>query len=233
MAESFMHKHLKQVGMQWLKTKVTDLVCVEAKYKNMYSIADVAGINLKREEVRIIECKATYQDFKRDTKLMDLDKSYYKHCHYFYIFCPENIIKPQDIPKEYGLLYLTENDEVVLKQKPIKYTSRLKTMYKTSLKNIARACTNTLLYYFDNQENKDETTGVFKRNANVFYSAITCPKCRHVTKDLINNQTPTIKCKNCKETIEISNAKRRDITSFNKTFFTKTDKLRSDKLYGS
>ena len=226
MAETYMHKHLKKIGMYWLKTKVTDLVCVEAKYKNFRSIADVAGINLKREEVRIIECKATYQDFKRDTKLLDIEKSYYKHCHYFYIFCPKDVIKITDIPKEYGLLYLLDNDEVQVVRNPIKYKGRLKTMYKTSLKNISRAITNTLLYYFDNQENKDETNGQFKRNANIFYSAITCPKCRHVTKELINKETLQVKCKNCKETIEINDAKRRDITAFNKTFFDKTDKLR-------
>ncbi len=226
MAESYMHKHLKQVGMYWLKTKVTDLVCVEAKYKNLKSIADVAGINLKREEVRIIECKATYQDFKRDTKLLDIEKSYYKHCHYFYIFCPEDVIKLTDIPVEYGLLYLTETDEVKVIRNARKYTGRLKTMYKISLKNIARTCTNTLLYYFDNQENKDQTDGKFKRNANIFYSAITCPKCRHVTKELINNNITSIKCSNCKEQIDLSKSKRRDITAFNKTFFDKTDKLR-------
>jgi len=226
MAESYIHKHLKQVGMYWLKSKVTDLICVEAKYKNLRSVADVAGINLKREEVRIIECKATYQDFKRDTKLLDIEKSYYKHCHYFYILCLENVITIDDIPKEYGLLYLYDNDTIQVIQKPMKYNGRLKTLYKTSLKNIARACTNTLLYYFDNQENKDEMNGKFKRNANIFYSAITCPKCKHVTKELISNKTMQIKCKNCKEMIEINNTKRRDITAFNKTFFDKTDKLR-------
>lgn len=228
MAESYMHKHLKQVGMHWLKAKVTDLVCVEAKYRNLNSIADIAGINLKKEEIRIIECKATLQDFKRDTKLMDIDKSYYKHCHYFYILCPKDIIHLTDIPKQYGLLYLCDNDEIQVVRAPVKYKDRLKTTYKTSLKNISRACTNTLLYYFNNQQNKDETNGKFKRNATVFYSAIVCPKCRHVTKDLINNKTQSIKCSNCKQNINLSDAKRRDITGFNKIFFNKTDKLRND-----
>lgn len=227
MAEGEIHKHLKQCGMLFMKSKVTDIVCIEAKYKNLYSIADVAGINLKRKEVRIIECKATRQDFLRDKKLMDINKSYYKHCHYFYILCPENVINIIDIPKEYGLLWLNDKDEIIIKQKPTKYTGRLKTMFNTSLRNICRACTNTLLYYFSNQENKDETNGRFKRNANIYYSSIRCPKCKHVTKELINkNSTKKIKCKYCKEDIDLTNTYIRDITGFNDTFIKKINKLK-------
>lgn len=222
--ESETHKRLKRIGMYWLKTKVTDLVCVEAKYRNLHSIADVAGINLKREEVRIMECKATMQDFKRDKKLFDIDKSYYKHCHYFYIMCPENIIQINDIPKEYGLLWVNDKDEVIVKQSPIKYKGRLKTMYKTSLKNISRAITNTLLYYFDNQDNKDETNKQFKRNASVFYSALTCPTCHKVTK-LLNNNKGIYKCKHCKQDIDIQNCKNRVITAYNDTFMKEVNRL--------
>lgn len=222
--ESETHKRLKNIGMHYLKTKVTDLVCTEVKYRNIRSIADVAGINLKREEIRIIECKASMEDFKRDKKLFDIDKSYYKHCHYFYIMCLENVIQISDIPKEYGLLWVNDKDEVIVKQKPIKYKGRLKTMYKTSLKNICRACTNTLLYYFENQENKDLTNNAFNRNANIFYASVTCPKCHKVTKDLIKDDI-IIKCKHCKNDIDVKKAKVRYITGYNKTFINKINTL--------
>jgi ribosomal protein S27E len=229
MAEGIVHKHLKQQGMKWIKTKVTDIVATEIKYRNMYSIADVGGINLKRKEVRIIECKASRQDFLRDKKLMDIDKSYYKHCHYFYILSPANIITVNDIPKEYGLLWLNNKDEIELIQKPVKYTGRLKTMFNTSLKNMVRAETNTLIYYFDNQENKDETNGKFSRQADIIYAAIRCSKCKHVTKDLIHkNNTSLIKCSNCKEQIIIKDTSVREITGFNKTFIEKLDKLKEN-----
>ena len=61
---------LKIIGMKWLKEKVTDIVAREVKYKNIRSVADAVGINIKRKEVRIIEVKATKADYIRDEKLM-------------------------------------------------------------------------------------------------------------------------------------------------------------------
>jgi len=224
--ESNIHKHLKQQGMYFLKTKVTDVVCTEVKYRNLRSIADVGGINLKRQEVRIIECKASKQDFIRDKKLMSIEKSYYKHCHYFYILCPENIIQINDIPNEYGLLWLNDKDKIIVKQKPIKYVGKLKTLFNTSLKNMCRAQTNTLLYYFEHQNNKDVTNNRFNKNAQIFYSAIRCPKCKHITKELINqNTTKQIKCKYCKELININDTSIKNIVGYNETFIKKINKL--------
>lgn len=146
--EGDVHKKLKVIGMKFLKTKVTDLVCVEVKYKNIRSIADAVGLNLKRSEVRIIEAKATRSDYIRDKKLMDLEQSYYKHCHYFYIICPENVIQLDEIPKEYGVLWVDNNNEVIVKRNPTKYTGRLKTQFSTSLKNAIRSLTNNYIYKY-------------------------------------------------------------------------------------
>jgi hypothetical protein len=148
MSESVVHKRLKLLGMKWLKTKVTDLVCIEAKYRNMRSIADVCGINLKRKEVRIIEVKATKQDYLRDKKLFDLDQSYYKHCQYFYILCPENVIQLDEVPTEYGLLWADTQDNIIIKRSPTKYKDKTRTRFETSLKNICRALTNNYLYKY-------------------------------------------------------------------------------------
>jgi len=225
MSEGEIHHQLKILGMHWLKTKGQDAIGIEIKYRNMYSIADIASVNLKRKEVRIIECKASKQDFKRDKKLLSYNNSYYSHCHYFYIMCPENIILPSDIPSKYGLLWVDKYDNIIVKQKPIKNTSRLKTLFNTSLKNICRGETNTLLYYFDNQKNKDVTNGQFERNSIIDFTSIKCPYCKHVTKELIDKNTKEIKCKNCKKQIDVLNAKKRIITGFNKTFINKIIKL--------
>lgn len=148
MAEGIVHKKLKDVGMVWLREKCIDLVAKEVKYKNIRSIADVVGINLKRKEVRIIECKATKEDYIRDTKLMDIDKSYYKHCQYFYILCPENVLTLNDVPKEYGLLWMDSNNEIIVKRSPKKYNDKLKTQFATSLKRACRALTNNMVYKY-------------------------------------------------------------------------------------
>ena len=149
MAEGEIHKKLKVIAMKQGKELCTDLVAREVKYKNMKSIADVVSINIKRKEVRIFEAKATKADYLRDKKLMNIDESYYKHCNYFYIICPKNIIMPEDICKEYGLIWVDlDTLEIEIKQKPKKYTGRLKTMFKTTFRNTIKSVTNDLYYHY-------------------------------------------------------------------------------------
>lgn len=140
--------------MKMLKSKVTDLVSREVKYKNMRSVADVVGINLKRKEIRIIEAKASKADYTRDKKLLNLDESYYKHCNYFYIICPIDVLQLTDVPKEYGLLWADmETGEIIVKRSPKKYSGRLKTMFNTSLKYCIKSITNDLLFHYVYPEN--------------------------------------------------------------------------------
>ena len=158
MAEGEIHKKLKVIAMKQGKELCTDLVAREVKYKNMKSIADVVSINIKRKEVRIFEAKATKADYLRDKKLINIDEIYYKHSNYFYIICPKNIIMPEDICKEYGLIWVDlDTLEIEIKQKPKKYTGRLKTMFNTSLKNVLKAVTNDLLFHYVYPENGIET----------------------------------------------------------------------------
>lgn len=226
MAEGEVHKHLKEVAINWLKTKVTDLIATEVDFKNAYSIADAVGINLKRREVRVIECKATKGDFIRDTKLGGSKTSYCLHSHYAYIMCPVNVLGINEIPPGYGLLYVDEYDNVEMVKKPVKNTGRLKTMFDTTLRNTCRALTNTYLFHQQNKDHKDETGGKFSRKAEILYIAATCPKCRKSTRELIKKDvTKEIECDNCKAIIDISKAKVREITGFNKKFITRINKL--------
>src|SRR3712207_2612657 len=121
---------------------------MEVKYYNLKSIADAVGINLKKQEIRIIEVKATKKDFLRDKKLFNINQSYYMHCHYFYILCPENEIQLDEIPKQYGVLWANSKNEIIVKRKPTKYKGKLKTRFETSLKRTIRSATNTLVFKF-------------------------------------------------------------------------------------
>jgi len=226
--EGEIHAHLKKLGLEWLKFRVTDLVCNECKFRNLKSIADVVGINLKREEVRIIECKATKEDFKRDIKLIDVGKSYYKHCHYFYIFYPEGIMDLKDIPKEYGVLILNSYDQIIIARNPTKYKGRLKTQYKTSLKNSCRANTNKIVFQKDNKENKDLTQSKYERNSKIKLISTKCPNCKKTERYLINIIDKTIKCSLCKGEIDLTKAKIREITGFNKKFIDEINKLKGE-----
>ena len=77
MAESEVHKRLKIVACGFLKKYCTDIVSVETKFRNLRSVADACGMNLKRKEVRVVEVKAKLKNYKRDKKLYKKKKSYY------------------------------------------------------------------------------------------------------------------------------------------------------------
>ena len=222
--ESDTHKWLKRIALQFLKEKGQDVVVNEVPFK--CGIADACGLNYKRKEVRVIEAKATVKDFSRDKKLFWDDKyNYRSECHYFYIICPKLIIMPSEVPYGTGLIYVNDDDTYEIIKKPIKNTKKLKTLFETTLKKAIHRLSNEL-YYKDEHLYKDKTEGKYSKNAEILFAAIRCPKCKHVTKDLIHKEkTKEVKCKHCKEMIKIEKAKVREITGFNKTFINKIRKL--------
>ena len=226
--EGDVHKHLKMLALHFLKEKCGDLVCPEVDFYNAWSVADAVGLNFKRKEVRVVEEKATKGDFKRDKKLFDDKTSYFYHAHYSYIMCPSGVINAEELPYGYGLLWVDENDNISVIKKPIKNTSRLKTLFDTTMKRTAKQLTNTFLYYEQNKENKDDTNGKFSRNSLIKYVSVRCPVCKKSIKDLIHkNKTKELKCK-CGGIVDLSKAKVREITGFNKNFIDKVNKLNND-----
>ena len=145
MEESKMNKKLKIIASAFLKKHCIDIVSTETKFRNMHSVADACGINLKKKEIRVVEVKASLQDYKRDTKLFNLEKSYYPHCNYFYIMCPTDVIPKDLVLKEFGLLYVDENNIITVVQTPTK-NKKLKTRFETTLKNSCRSMTNDLVF---------------------------------------------------------------------------------------
>lgn len=146
--------------------------------------------------------------------------------HYFYIICPENVISKDQVIDGIGLIYAKANDEYYVVKSPKKNT-RLKTRFDTTLKNAIIRLSNEL--YYQNEKNyKDPTNDAFSRSADIYYSAVRCPKCKHVTKELISRKkTKAIKCSNCKAVIQLDTAKVREIMGFNKKFINKIKKLDS------
>jgi len=160
MSESETHKRLKKVACAFLKKTCVDVVALETKFRNIRSIADACGINLKKKEIRVIEVKATLQDYKRDKKLFNLTTSYYPHCHYFYIMCPTDVVKKDMVIDGIGLLHVDQCGIITIVKKPTKNTSRLKTMFDTTLKNAVRSITNSLVYKY---LRADEETNILNR----------------------------------------------------------------------
>ena len=138
MAETSTHKRLKMVGSAYLKRICGDMACTEVPFTNMKSIADVCGLRFKNKEVRVIEVKATYEDYIRDKKLFELSKSYFPHCHYFYIMCPTNVI-----PKS---KYVDDTNHITIVQRPTKNRMALRTRFDTTWKRLCRVITNQIIY---------------------------------------------------------------------------------------
>ena len=145
MAEGAVHKRLKIVALAFLKRHCVDLVANEAKFRNIRSRADACGVNLKRKEVRVVEVKATRADFLRDKKLFDVERSYWPHCTYFYLMCPPGVVAKADLPAEYGLLYVDDDNQLTVVRNPVR-NARLRTRFETTLRNCCRAVSNDLLF---------------------------------------------------------------------------------------
>lgn len=59
--ETETHQWLKEMGLKFLKEKGMQLVCREVPFK--CGISDCCGLQYKRKECRVVEAKATLQDY--------------------------------------------------------------------------------------------------------------------------------------------------------------------------
>ena len=62
---------------------------------------DMLSLDYMRGRVRGYEIKVSRSDFVNDTKWQD----YLPYCHQFYFVCPPDLIQPDELPKEIGLMY--------------------------------------------------------------------------------------------------------------------------------
>lgn len=223
MAETETHKFLKKTALEFLREKCVDVVVNECPFKCGNS--DAVGLNYKRKEVRVVECKAVKSDYLRDKKLFTLDRSYYAESNYFYIMCPREVIQPSEVISGIGLIWVDEYGNYELIKKPIKNTKKLKTLFDTTLKQAIKRMSNEL-FFADSKQYRDPTDGKFDRNADIYLVSTICPKCRHATRELISKtNTKEIKCSKCKETIILEKARVREISGFNKKFIKKISEL--------
>lgn len=225
MSEGIIHKNLKDLALKWLKTKVIDIVCPEVDFYNIKCVADVVGINYKRKEVRIIEIKSSKKDLIRDKKLFNEETSYFYHSHYVYIMCPKEVIKIEDIPKGYGLIWVDENEKIKVIKKPIKNKSRLKTMFETTLRISTKKLTNIFLFQEENKYNKDETGGFFSSKSKIKLISFKCPLCKKIKKELINKDNISLISCSCGNKINLKNISFKEITGFNNSFIKKINNL--------
>lgn len=222
--ETEKHKWLKKMALKFLKEKGMNVVCKEVPVGKLS--ADTLGLNMKRKEIRIIECKQDYNDYKKGKSKLNDNTGYSQYCHYLYIICPIGLIKKEEVDSTIGLIYVSDDDEITVIKKPVKNTKRLKSYFETVLKNTVHRLSNEI-FYKDEKEFKDPLDNKFGKNAEICYAAVRCKYCKHVTKQLINKRiTESIKCNNCSQTILIRESKVREIIGFNNKFIDQINKLK-------
>jgi len=112
LSKQFKHRQLCEKAASWLKTKCKQrcpVVFVEIKSISM-EIPDVIGFNCDHSVM--IEVKTTRRDF-----LKDKEKPWRKYPEqgvgdFRYYFCPEGIIKEEDLPEKWGLIWVDKSNRV-------------------------------------------------------------------------------------------------------------------------
>lgn len=126
---NFTHKQLCEIAEKWLRKRkkqnivyptfpvtCTEIACFNGQ--NWNEIPDAFGVN--NYESCVIECKISRGDF-----LADLKKPFRKENgmgNLRLYLCPEGLIKPEDLPEKWGLLYVNEKWKVSEIQEPERIT---------------------------------------------------------------------------------------------------------------
>ncbi len=106
---NFTHRELVEKGYKWLMNKNCGFAFKELSTING-EIPDVIGF--KSFGTILIECKTSRQDFKADSK-----KSF-RRCEwqgvgkYRFYLCPKDMVKSEELPDKWGLLYINEKGKI-------------------------------------------------------------------------------------------------------------------------
>lgn len=109
------HKELVEVSYKWiLKRGSCGVAFKELKTSNI-EIPDVIGFGSGFSAV--IECKVSRSDFLQDKKKPHRQKGMGT---FKYFCCPEGLIKADELPDKWGLIYVTADGSCNLKKNPRK-----------------------------------------------------------------------------------------------------------------
>jgi hypothetical protein len=112
------HRELCLLGGKWLrKHKFNEgPICT-------YSVVELVTVQLENPDVfgwdywqtSLIEVKTSHADFKRDFKKKFKQEGYRGVGMYRYYLCPEGVIKPEELPERWGLLYEKDGEITSIK----------------------------------------------------------------------------------------------------------------------
>lgn len=112
------HRELCELGGKWLRNHKFNEgpICT-------YSVVELVTVQLENPDVfgwdywqtSLIEVKTSRADFKRDCKKKFKQEGYLGVGMYRYYLCPEGLIKPEELPERWGLLYEKDGEIISIK----------------------------------------------------------------------------------------------------------------------
>lgn len=121
------HEDLVEKGCKWLKSQggkrwSCGVVFTELK-AGIDEKPDVLGFGSHTST--IIECKVSRNDFKRDHKKMFRSLPQKGMGKYRFYMCPTDLIKEEELPDKWGLIYVSEKGRATIVKKPESQYSNL------------------------------------------------------------------------------------------------------------
>lgn len=103
------HRQLVEIGYRWLLKNGSVGVCFKELKSMDGEIPDVIGFN--HWESILIECKVSRSDFLKDKKKLHRQKGM---GNWRFYMCPTGLIKVEELPSKWGLIYVNEKGKAKL-----------------------------------------------------------------------------------------------------------------------
>lgn len=119
---TYTHKELCVISAAWLKKTLRCTISINEP-KGIKENPDAIGWkftygNSVKEGSILIECKTSRADFKNDAKKPSRINPETGLGNWRYYLCPEGIIKEEDLPEKWGLLYINEKGKIKIIKDP-------------------------------------------------------------------------------------------------------------------
>jgi hypothetical protein len=111
------HKELIPIAYKWVLKNASCGIAFKEFHTTNMEIPDVLGFNSWSSV--LIECKASRADFKKDFK-KPFRLSGKGMGQYRFYMCPTGLIKKEELPEKWGLIYVSEKGKATCVVNPIK-----------------------------------------------------------------------------------------------------------------
>jgi hypothetical protein len=132
----YLKRHERNIVLPNCPYVYTELVCVN----NTGEIPDIIGFNYCISIM--IEVKTTRTDFLNDKKKRARQNNNEGMGQMKLYCCPENMIRPEEIPTDWGLLYITDKGKITMIQTPKRHDANIITERSLLLSVIRRSIVN-------------------------------------------------------------------------------------------